>query len=420
MTVRWPDASAYAMAARETETFFTDPVLREATLQRSPLGLPLPATGRNAAVFKAQVAEGGDAAVRVFTRPPSEGPERYTAIESHVGLLEGNVFPDVHWNHEAVAVEGTLWPMVRMDWVEGETLDAWVRAHLREPDRLRDFAKRWDRLFVYLDHSHVAHGDLQHGNVLVDAEDRIRLVDLDGLWIPELESIPAPEYGHAHFQHPKRVEERVWGPRMDGFAALVIGISLVALAQKPELWDSYNDGGNNLIFLGDDFEDLGRPIWADLAAIDDRVLRGRVEKLRRACEISCAKLTGPLDMLNDAKEDPAVPGVPSWLRTTMQQRQSVVVPPAADTPAPDMAPGSSAEVTMEIQGAPDFGAGGIGATDAGAPVADATVAPLAAMPDAPVGPSASPAKQDGLPMWMFLAGMAAAIALVVLIAVVAA
>ncbi len=332
--VRWPDASTYAMAARDTDSFFLHPEFAQATLRRSPLGLPLPATGRNAAVFQASLGDGA-VAVRVFTRPPAQGPERYRLIGQHLRELEGTVFPRVQWLSEAVAVENAHWPMVRMDWIEGWTLDDWVRDHLDRPDLLLDLAQSWDELFIYLDHSHIAHGDLQHGNVLIDADGQIKLVDLDGMWIPALEAIPAQEYGHAHFQHPGRADDRIWNARMDGFAALLIGISVRALARRPELWETYNDGGNNLIFLADDFEDLERPIWADLLAIDDDRLRFRIEKLRRACQEDCARLVGPLDMLNDDKPDAVVPGVPQWLSAAMSpEPEPAPAPPATEDRVP--------------------------------------------------------------------------------------
>jgi eukaryotic-like serine/threonine-protein kinase len=327
--VRWPDASAYAIAAREVETFFGPVELRSAVLRRSPLGLPLPATGRNAAVFKATVDD-ADLAVRVFTRPPNEGAERYRRIGEHILPLEGVLFPNVRWIDDGVHVSGTTWPMIRMDWVEGMTLDHWVGAHLDDPALLRDFVSRWDRLFTFLEHSRIAHGDLQHGNVLVDAQHRIRLVDLDGLWIPELADLPADEFGHVHFQHPGRLTERVWGERMDGFAALLIAVSIVALSHRPELWDAYNDGGNNLIFRNDDFADLEAPIWDDLARLDDPVLAARIAKLRQALGAECAKLHGPVVMLDDRQTSAVVPGTPTWLMSAIDPDHA----PASDTSVP--------------------------------------------------------------------------------------
>jgi eukaryotic-like serine/threonine-protein kinase len=339
--VRWPDASAYAIAARDVASFFTVPELQGASLRRSPLGLPLPATGRNAAVFKATV-DGADLAVRVFTRAPNDGPERYRRIGEHISHLEGVLFPNVRWLDDSVHVGGATWPMIRMDWVEGLTLDHWVGAHRHDPELLRDFARRWDELFKFLEHSRIAHGDLQHGNVLVDAQHRVRLVDLDGMWIPALVDHPADEFGHVHFQHPGRLSERVWGERMDGFSSLLIAVSLVALSHRPELWERYNDGGNNLIFRNDHFTDLDAPIWADIAEIDDDVLRRRLDKLREACGSECAKLAGPVVMLDDDQRSALVPGSPSWLLSAMGATPQPVAPPsapvAAPTPAPPVAP----------------------------------------------------------------------------------
>ncbi|MFN3217349.1 MAG: hypothetical protein ACE367_12710 [Acidimicrobiales bacterium] len=391
--VRWPDASAYAVAAREVETFFGPVELRGAVLRRSPLGLPLPATGRNAAVFKATVDD-ADLAVRVFTRPPNEGAERYRRIGEHILPLEGVLFPNVRWIDDGVHVGGATWPMIRMDWVEGMTLDHWVGAHLDDPALLRDFASRWDRLFTFLEHSRIAHGDLQHGNVLVDAQHRIRLVDLDGLWIPELADLPADEFGHVHFQHPGRLTDRVWGDRMDGFAALLIAVSIVALSHRPELWDSYNDGGNNLIFRNDDFADLDAPIWDDLARLDDPVLAARIAKLRQACESECAKLHGPVVMLDDRQTSAVVPGTPSWLMAAIDPGH---VPVGDANPSPAEAIDPAATVTVH----PDA----LRHVDAGVPRSPAL---------SPSSPVAAPTS-DGIPVTVVVAAMVAVVVLAVLI-----
>jgi hypothetical protein len=392
--VRWPDASAYAMAAREVEAFFGPVELRSAVLRRSPLGLPLPATGRNAAVFKATVDD-TDLAVRVFTRPPNEGAERYRRLREHILPLEGVLFPNVRWIDDGVHVAEATWPMIRMDWVEGMTLDHWVEAHRHDAQLLRDFASRWDRLFTFLEHSRIAHGDLQHGNVLVDAQHRVRLVDLDGLWIPELADLPADEFGHVHFQHPGRLTERVWGERMDGFAALLIAVSIVALSHRPELWDVYNDGGNNLIFRNDDFADLDAPIWDDIARLGDPVLTARIAKLRQACESECAKLHGPVVMLNDSQTSAVVPGTPTWLMSAIDPGH---VPPDHQDQPPTEAMDSAATVTVHPDALRHPGSAG----------------PRPPDPSAALSPAAAPVS-GGVPVAVVVAAIVAVIAIVVLI-----
>jgi hypothetical protein len=316
-SVRWPDASAYATAARDASSFFEVADLQHATLHTSPLGIPLPATGRNAAVFKA-CREDQEIAIRVFTRAPLDGPERYRLIRSHLLTRAGTVFPAVRWRDEAVNIAGEQWPMLEMEWVEGETLDVWVADNLGRPDLLRRFLDGWRDLFVHLDRSEIAHGDLQHGNVLVDPSGGTRLVDLDGMWIPALQDDPAAEYGHAHFQHPERVKTRYWGRRMDGFSALVVQVSVLALSIAPELWERYNDGGNNLILLSDDFEDHERPIWNDLNSLDDPTLVVQLTKLREACTSPCDRLVGSLEMLDHNNPNPRLLPVPGWLQAELE------------------------------------------------------------------------------------------------------
>jgi hypothetical protein len=55
----------------------------------------------------------------------------------------------------------------------------------------------------------VAHGDLQHGNVLlVPATDTdrlsLKLVDYDGMFVPALTGAQTGEVGHPAYQHPQR------------------------------------------------------------------------------------------------------------------------------------------------------------------------------------------------------------------------
>ncbi|QLQ08322.1 MAG: hypothetical protein HZY76_21580 [Anaerolineae bacterium] len=47
----------------------------------------------------------------------------------------------------------------------------------------------------------IAHGDLQHGNVLV-AADELRLIDYDGMYVPPLSGRESHEIGHRNYQHP--------------------------------------------------------------------------------------------------------------------------------------------------------------------------------------------------------------------------
>ena len=94
---------------------------------------------------------------------------------------------------------------------------------------LTTLAGRWRELVALLQRSEFAHGDLQHGNVMVDQEGRLRLVDFDGVWIPQLSGqSPPSEFGHPNYQHPLHHH---WDRWLDTFSALVIYLSLIAPGQ---------------------------------------------------------------------------------------------------------------------------------------------------------------------------------------------
>ncbi|MDQ2706917.1 MAG: hypothetical protein M3Z25_04470 [Actinomycetota bacterium] len=71
--------------------------------------------------------------------------------------------------------------MVRMQWVEGRTLDEYVGHLVAAGDvpAIGALAGTWRDLVRRMQTARFAHGDLQHGNVLIDTRGTLRLVDLD-------------------------------------------------------------------------------------------------------------------------------------------------------------------------------------------------------------------------------------------------
>src|SRR2546426_333969 len=127
---------------------------------------------------------------------------------------------------------------------------------------------KWVTLVRQLEAAQVAHGDLQHGNILVRGGS-IPLVDYDGMWVPALRGRHATETGHRAYQHPERSGQD-YGQEIDRFSALVIYLSLAALERDVTLWERFHTG-DNLIFVREDFQQLGRSaIWQQLRRIGSR------------------------------------------------------------------------------------------------------------------------------------------------------
>ena len=72
------------------------------------------------------------------------------------------------------AGDGKWYPVILMEWVQGETLFNWVRDRCREgnAEAVAFLADRWLDAVKELGDAGIAHGDLQHGNVMVTPQTR--------------------------------------------------------------------------------------------------------------------------------------------------------------------------------------------------------------------------------------------------------
>lgn len=361
--MRYPSPEDYLKAVQRRESFTTDE-LRRAELVPHPLyGIPMPAAGTSAVVFKA-VVDGEPQALRFFTREDRWSADRYDALHEHFATTDlAGVVAMPSWVHDGITVNGRTWPVVRMQWVDGHPLnkhvDDLVQAH--DSRGLGALADAWLDLVVRLQRSEFAHGDLQHGNVLVDDRGAMRLVDFDCSWIARFSGWPAPsETGHRNYQP----ETRPWGRWMDTFSGLVIYTSLLALSKNPTPWHVLNNG-ENLLFCREDFRPpFDTAAWEHLSSIGDRQLDQLAGRITECCAPGWVA-AGSLGDLVPAKT------LQWWERT----RSGAAPQPIAPTPAVAVPPMRPVEtVPRQPVGRTPVGRAPVGRTPAGrAPVGRAPV-----------------------------------------------
>jgi Flp pilus assembly protein TadD len=249
---KWPQLSDFQEAMEEPRLCFQDPELQRSQPKRDPLGFPRIITGNFAGVC--ELRSGTQRwAVRFFWRQVSDQQRRYNIISQHLGNLKSQVFVDFQYKREGIRVHGKWYPIVIMEWVEGEPLSVFIEQRLGDPATLLSLAQQWRGLVIPLLRGlHVAHGDLQHGNVLVTPSSQIKLVDYDGMFVLPLKGEKSPELGHPNYAHPKRTPNN-YDETLDNFPALVIYLSLVALANEPGLWRQFYTG-ENLILSAPDYK----------------------------------------------------------------------------------------------------------------------------------------------------------------------
>src|SRR2546428_2243451 len=268
-----PDLPEYHEAVQHPPRAFADPGLKAVTLELDRFGMPKPATGGNAVVYKAKEPGGFLSfkktwAIRCFLRPISDHAERYDAISKHLRKVRLPYDVNFQFLKQGIQIRSTWFPIVKMQWADGDLMHIHIEKHLRYPASLAALREKWVTLVRHLEAAQMAHGAFQHGNILVRGGS-IQLVDYDVISVPALRGRHATETGHRAYQHPERSGQD-YGQEIDRFSALVIYLSLAALERDVTLWERFHTG-DNLIFVREDFQQLGRSaIWQQLRRIGSR------------------------------------------------------------------------------------------------------------------------------------------------------
>jgi hypothetical protein len=333
----WPDLTEYHEAVQHPQGAFADPGLKAVTLELDQFGMPKPATGGNAVVYKASHPGGflllftKTWAIRCFLRPISDHAERYEAISKHLRRVRLPYDVNFQFLKQGIHIRSNWFPIVKMQWARGDLLHSYVEKHLGYPAVLTALREKWVTLVRHLEAAQVAHGDLQHGNILVRGGS-IQLVDYDGMWVPALRGRHATETGHRAYQHPERSGQD-YGQEIDRFSALVIYLSLAALERDATLWERFHTG-DNLIFVQKDFQQAGRSaIWQQLSRIGSREIDQLAAALAAMVEQHPMKVSNLESVFKNLASTPArrvapkpapvaTPAVPSWMQKSGYRHHS--------------------------------------------------------------------------------------------------
>ena len=316
----WPSARHFTEVIQCPSVCFAAPVLRGSMPAVDRLGMPLVTSGQFAYVYKLKTTNGnGDFAVRCFRGYLGDRDQRYRAIQNHVQSSPVPYLADFSYAPEGIMVGAQRYPILFMEWIEGPTLDVYVGEMLHRREVMLHLASEWLRVIDALQSSGMAHGDLQHGNVIVD-HGRLRLIDHDGIFVPSMKGWSASELGHQHYQHPQRTA-RYFDERLDNFSALVIYLTLLSLTERPALWQEYHD--ENLLFTKADFLDpASSSLFAKIKEIGP--------EHHRLAEILAGAASGPpkavphlLDLVQTTSRLPSWMTAPHDLEPALQTREVV-------------------------------------------------------------------------------------------------
>lgn len=257
----WPTRADFCNMLQNPRFAFRDKSLHDVTVECHK-GLPRARAGSFADVYKATLKNGQSLAVRVFASDLPERRERYKAIHEHLIKQKLSFLVPFTYADEGMrGPTGKWYPLITMDWVKGDTLFDWLGRTSENGDgkaisRLTD---RWRGTIGLLDKAQIAHGDLQHANIMVTDSEEVRLVDYDGMCVPVIKGREGTEAGVEPYQHPERRASTPLSMALDNFSSIFIYLGLRALAADPKLWRDFvvKPAYDKMLFRKDDFDNPG-------------------------------------------------------------------------------------------------------------------------------------------------------------------
>jgi hypothetical protein len=331
-TNSYPTGRDYSDAVSNPAHCFQDAALRASVaVTDHPGGLPRPISGNFATVFTLTEADSHRWAVKCFTRAAPDQQERYGRISATLNYGNPDWRVPFEYVEEGILFGARRYPILKMEWIEATGLIPYIEGQLGQPLALSQLASAFADLVRDMSDRGIAHGDLQHGNLLVARDGSLRLVDYDGMYVPGLEQLGASELGHPNYQSPQRTMAH-WGRDLDRFSAWVVYCSLLALSLDPGLWHLlHTDGDEALILTQADYSNpAGSLALRFMLQSSDPRLTAIGQKLRDITALDLGAVP-PLE--------PATLPAPAWqpvTSTTGHVRGSVsTVSAAAESTTPD-------------------------------------------------------------------------------------
>jgi len=270
--------------------------------------------------------------------------QRYEAISSFLQSAKAAIFAPFDYQPQGILVSGGWRPIVKMGWVTGDTLDGFIEAHLGDTDSLGHLATQFRGTVLELRKLQMAHGDLQHGNMVVTPARELKLIDYDGMYVLGMPVGRSHEKGHVNYQHPQR-DASHFGPDMDRFSSIVIYLSIMAVAENPSLWSKYYSG-ENLIFGSQDFADPDNSrLFGELRS--SGTYRSVLDDLARLCAMPISRVPTLEDLLS-GRFLPSGTVMPTHTRAVAPRQYELVL--ATDRDGLLKREGSAVEVVGKVQG----------------------------------------------------------------------
>ena len=219
-------------------------------------GEPYRSSGAFAVVFKMKDEQTGKCyALKCFTEEQEGRAEAYRQIADELNMVDSPYITSVKYMEKELFVDSQCeedeFPVLLMDWVDGETMEAYIAANYRNKSAMLMLSYRFGKMAAWLRTQSFSHGDIKPDNIIVRPDGSLTLVDYDGMFVPSMKGSQSPTIGTRDFSHPLRTVDD-FDETIDDFSLASIALSLKAISMKSTLLDIYG-ASDRLLFSENDY-----------------------------------------------------------------------------------------------------------------------------------------------------------------------
>ena len=219
-------------------------------------GEPYRSSGAFAVVFKMQDKSTGKYyALKCFTEEQEGRADAYRQIADELDMVDSSYITSVKYMEKELFVDSQCeedeFPVLLMDWVEGETMEAYIAANYHNQSAMSLLCYRFGKMAAWLRSQSFAHGDVKPDNIIIRPDGSLTLVDYDGMFVSSMKGCKSPTIGTKDFSHPLRTMDD-FDETIDDFSLASIALSLKAISMKSTLLDIYG-ASDRLLFSENDY-----------------------------------------------------------------------------------------------------------------------------------------------------------------------
>ena len=257
--MQYPLISEYLAAIREAKDNLD--TLSHLVPVLDKYGEPYRSSGAFAVVFKMKDEQTVKFyALKCFTEEQEGRAEAYRQIAEEFEFVDSSYITSVKYLEKELFVDSNCedeeFPVLLMDWIEGETMETYVAANYTDTHAMAMLCYRFCKMAAWLRSQSFAHGDIKPDNIMVRPDGTLTLVDYDGMFVPAMKGQKSPTIGTKDFSHPLRTIDD-FDETIDDFAFASIALSLKAISLNPSLLDQYG-ASDRLLFSAADYLDLSK------------------------------------------------------------------------------------------------------------------------------------------------------------------